>query len=151
MSRIARALRTATQVDPRATFPAVDASGAYDHVSRAAMLGPASTGGVALPLLPYGSQFYAIQSVYTWVDAHQRNHDILHCEGAEQGDPLMPGYSVAKRFSARSRQACAKVKLCFAYLNDIYIVALPERIRELCSAVEDALTRCGTTRVSNSM
>eukprot|EP00439_Symbiodinium_sp_Y106_P075626 s1173_g15.t1 len=101
MSRIARALRTATQVDPRATFPAVDASGAYDHVSRAAMLGPASTGGVALPLLPYGSQFYAIQSVYTWVDAHQRNHDILHCEGAEQGDPLMPGYSVAKRFSAR--------------------------------------------------
>ena len=34
----ARVLKVATEIDPRATIPSVDAAGAYDHVSRGAML-----------------------------------------------------------------------------------------------------------------
>ena len=40
-----RVLRAATEVDPRATIRSVDAVGAYDHVSRQAML----AGGPACP------------------------------------------------------------------------------------------------------
>jgi len=67
---------TATEVDPRATILAVDAAGAYDHVACAAML-EALRERAELHPLPYVRQVYATQSVYTWVDAQERTHDIL--------------------------------------------------------------------------
>jgi len=105
------------------------------------MLGALQERAELQPLLPYVRQFYAAQSLYTWVDAQGRSHDILQGEGGEQGDPLMPGlYSLAGHEALRSVQARLRDgEAVFAYLDDIYVVALPERIRELYSAVEDAL------------
>ena len=40
---LTRVLRTAVEVDPRATILSVDAIGAFDHVSRQAMLGALSS------------------------------------------------------------------------------------------------------------
>ena len=131
-------LKVATELDPRATVFSVDAAGAYDHVSRGAMLEALH----ARPelQLPYGRQFYATPSSYTWVDASGTFHTISQGEGGEQGDPVMPGlYSLAAHAALQEVQAGLRDgEAVFAFLDDVYVVALPDRVRELYAAVEAA-------------
>ena len=49
---LARTLRLATEADPRATLLSVDGVGAYDHVSRQAMLTAVATNPTTAALLP---------------------------------------------------------------------------------------------------
>ena len=63
---VCRLLRAATEACPRATVLSVDAVGAFDHVSRAAMLGALHARPQLQPLLPFARQFYAAPSTYTW-------------------------------------------------------------------------------------
>ena len=156
---VARVLRAATEVNPRTTVLSVDAVGAYDHVSRGAMLGAVLERPALQPLLPYVRQFYATVSTYVWTDSHGRVHDIAQGEGGEQGDPLMPAlYSLAQHGALQEVQAqLLDGEAVFAYLDDIYVVAAPERIMELYDAVDRALwerarvqLNRGKTRIWNS-
>ena len=66
---LARAARAATELDTRTTVLSIDGVGAYDHISRACMLGgPKRTPGLT-GLLPCVAQFYAEPSTYVFYDA----------------------------------------------------------------------------------
>ena len=67
---LARARRVAAEVGPRATVLSVDAAGAgaFEHVSRAAMLAALHAQPMLQPLLPYARQFYTTASRYVWTD-----------------------------------------------------------------------------------
>ena len=58
-------LHTATELDPRATVLSIDAVGAYDHVSRQAMLEGLRSRPALVPLLPFARQFYGSASFFT--------------------------------------------------------------------------------------
>ncbi|CAE7383212.1 unnamed protein product, partial [Symbiodinium pilosum] len=140
-------------VDPRMTVLSVDAAGAYDHVSRGAMLRALH----ARPdhsdlqaLLPYARWSYATASSYTCAIARGECHAIVQAEGGEQGDPLLPGlYSLAAHPALHDVQACLREReAVFAYLDDTYFVAAPKRIRELYAIVEDALWRHARVRLN---
>ena len=87
---VSRLLRAATEACPRATVLSVDAVGAFDHVSRDAMLGGLLARRELHPFSsPSLGDFYSSPSVYTWWDDDSRPRDVSQGEG-EQGDPLMP-------------------------------------------------------------
>ena len=128
---VSRLLRAATEACPRATILSVDAVGAFDHVSRGAMLGALLARRELHPLLPFARQFYSSPSVYTWCDDDGCLHEVSQGEGGEQGDPLMPAfYALAQHDAICDLQRQLRDgEAVFAFLDDIYIVALPERIR----------------------
>ena len=144
-------LRAATEIDPRATMLSVDAVGAFDHVSREAMLGALLCHPDLRPLVPFARQFYGTPSSYTWTES----------EGGEQEDPLMPAlYALAQQPALCEVQA----QLCdgeaiFAFLDDTYVVGPPpDRERPLYDAFRAALWRHarvelsrGKTRVWNAV
>ena len=79
----------------RATILSVDAVGAFDHVSRGAMLGARHARRELHPLLPFARQFYSSPSVYTWWDNDGCAHDGSQGAGGEQGDPLKCPHSTS--------------------------------------------------------
>ena len=83
-------LRIATDADPLATVLSIDGVGAYDHVSREAMLSKLSRLPSASALLPFVRLSYGEASCYSWVDDQGEQHNIVQGDGREQGDPLMP-------------------------------------------------------------
>ena len=137
-------LKVATKIDPRATILSVDAAGAYDHVSRGAMLEALHARPELQPLLPSARQFYATPSSCTWVDASGTSHTVTQGEGGEQGDPLMPGlYSLVAHPALHAVHAGLRDgEAVFAFLGDVYIVASPERVRELYAADARAARPC---------
>ena len=80
----------AWETRPRCTIMSVDGVGAFDLVSRNAML----RGLMSLPsggrLLPFVRMFCGQPSVFLWEDETGEVHHIQQGEGGEQGDPLMP-------------------------------------------------------------
>ena len=103
---VSRLLRAAAEADPRATILSVDAVGAFDHVSRQAMLGALAANPALQSLLPYARQFYAEPSSYNWYDDAGVAHEVLQAEGGEQGDPLMPAlHSLAQHPALADTQA----------------------------------------------
>ena len=74
----------------QSTIISVDGIGAYDTISRNAMLRGLRhmEGGEAV--LPFVLQFYGAPSTYLWEDSDGVVHEILHGEGGEQGDALVP-------------------------------------------------------------
>jgi len=65
---LVRHLRAATELDPRATILSVDGVGAYDHVSRHAMLAAIAANPDTAPLLPMLRGLYGTPSTYLWYD-----------------------------------------------------------------------------------
>ena len=122
---LARVLRAATELDPRATVLSVDAVGAFDHVSREAMLSALLRHPDLRPLVPFARQFYLTPSSYTWTDDSGRSHVIGQGEGGEQGDPLMPAlYALAQQPAFCEVQAQLRDgEAIFAFLDDTYVVA----------------------------
>ena len=152
-------LRAATEASPRATILSVDAVGAFDHVSRRAMLRGLLERPALRPLLPYARQFYAESSSYTWYDDAGHGHRIQQGEGGEQGDPLMPAlYALAQHPALAELQGqLLPGEAVFAFLDDIYVVAEPERVRPLLDALSAALweharvrLHAGKTRIWNA-
>ena len=152
-------LRAATELDPRATVLSVDAVGAFDYVSREAMLSALLRHPDLRPLVPFARQFYSTPSSYTWTDDSGCSHVIAQGEGGEQGDPLMPAlYALAQQPALCEVQAQLRHgKAIFAFLDDTYVVAPPDRVRTLYDAFRAALWRHarvelnrGKTRVWNT-
>ena len=138
---VSRLLRAATEMCPRATILSVDTVGAFDHVSRGAMLGAPLARRELHSLLPFARQFYSSPSVYTWCDDDGCPHEVIQGEGGEQGDPLMPAfYALAQHDALCDLQGQLRDgEAVFAFLDDMYIVALPERTRALYDALSNAL------------
>ena len=83
-------LQYLTQTSPAMTVLSVDGVGAYDHVSRLAMLQALRDTPDACRVLPYVRLWYSTPSTYVWIDGNNCPHRVTQAEGGEQGDPLMP-------------------------------------------------------------
>ena len=87
---VAHALQVLTEMDPQTTIVSIDGVGAFDSISRKAML-------EALMAMPRGSAalrlFYGQPSRYVWEDDSGNIHHILQGEGGEQGTPSCPSSS----------------------------------------------------------
>ena len=111
------------------------------------------------PLLPFARQFYGSRSLYTWLDADGCEHDIAQGEGGEQGDPLMPAlYSLAVHPALEASAAQLRDgEAVFAFLDDTYVVAPPERVAAVHATLQEALwnhariqLNAGKTRIWNA-
>ena len=118
---VAHAMQALTDFEPDATLLSIDGIGAFDLISRNAMLqGLANVegGGRAVPFV---SQFYASPSTYIWQDEFGETFEIKQGEGGEQGDPLMPAlFSVGQHPALVEVQNSLKLgERMFAFLDDI--------------------------------
>ena len=130
---IAHALQALTDLSERATVLSIDGIGAFDLISRGAMLeGLRSVPGGA-SVLPFVLLFYGNPSSYLWDEDDGTTHEIRQGEGGEQGDPLMPMlYALGQHRAllAVQSQLLPNERL-MAFLDDVYVVSEPERIGEL--------------------
>ena len=135
---VGHAVRVATDQNTEATVLSIDGVGAHDHVLRSSMMKLRDTPSLQ-GLLPFVRAVCSRPSCYKWRDSSGTCHDIHQHEGGEQGDPLMP-----LLFSLAIHDALQRVKeglfpgeLLFAFLDDVYVVCSPNRVR----AVFDMLAR----------
>ena len=85
---MAHILQAVTEMDELATVVSVDGLGAFDLVSRKAMLQGLMAVEGGPQLLPFVRIFCG--PVFLWEDEVGEVHQIHQGEGGEQGDPLMP-------------------------------------------------------------
>ena len=133
-------LRAATDSDAAATVLSVDGIGAYDHVSRSAMLERLIRMPKARAILLFVRLSYGQPSTYSWWDQNGVKRAVSQAEGGEQGDPLMPllfsiGIQGALEEVAGTLEAGEQ--LC-AFLDDIFVLCQPHRVKTL----NDELARC---------
>ena len=140
---LAHALQAATAADPDATILSVDGVGAYDAVSRLAMLRGLSRVPGAGACFPFVRQFYTAPSRFVWHDAAGRPHAIDQAEGGEQGDPLMPAlYALGQHPALVELQRHLRPgELVFAYLDDIYAIVPSARARVVFDQLSQHLFR----------
>ena len=126
---------------------AIDGIGAFDLVSRGAML--QGLLDVSPPAVPFVRQFYGTPSRYLWEDAEGLVHDIDQGEGGEQGDPMMPLlFSLGQHpaLCAVQRQL-QRDELIFAFLDDIYVKTSPARVSQMYVILQQELWRHARIRV----
>ena len=82
--------RAATDSDAAATVLSVDGIGAFDLISRSAMLEILRRMPKARAILPCVRLSYGHPSTYSWWDQNGVRRAVSQAEGGEQGDPLMP-------------------------------------------------------------
>ena len=97
--------------------------------------------GVDEGVVPCVSIFYSSPSAYLWDDSEGTTHTIVQGEGGEQEDPLIPflfsrGQHAALVFV---QQQLIDGEHLFAYLDDIYVVSEPGRVRTVIMLLENAL------------
>ena len=126
--------------------------GAYDHLFRGAMLSKLLSEPALHGLLPFVRAMYSEESHYTWRDDSENLHDIVQCEGGEQGDPLMP-----LLFSLGIHDALSEAKNMMgeeehllAFLDDVFIVSEPDNtLGDELSTRAGIHLHAGKTRVWN--
>ena len=156
---VIHALTAATQANPTHTVLSVDGIGAYDTISRESMLRGLMTVPTANRSLPFVRTFYCQPSQYVWHDDQGRHHLISQAEGGEQGDPLMPAlFSLGQSTALQAiHSQLHPTETLLAYLDDIYAVVAPDRVRTVYDVMANELrthTRIqlnsGKTRVWNA-
>ena len=132
---LAAMLRAAVDSDPRATVVSLDGRSAYDTISRATIL--AKLRDAVPSLLPFARAMYARTSTYLWWDDAGRRHEIAQAGGVEQGDPLVPGlYALGQHDSLVAASASLRAgEYLAAFLDDLYVVTVPERAAPLLRVV----------------
>ena len=73
---IAHSLQALTDLDPRATVLSIDGIGAFDIISRGAMLDGLRSVAGGDSVLPFVVQFYGNPSSYLWDDDDGETHEI---------------------------------------------------------------------------
>ena len=138
---IAHALQAITDLDASATIMSVDGIGAFDLISRRALLDGLRSVSGGESVLPFVMQFYGCSSSYLWDDDEGITHEIRHGEGGEQGDPMMP-----MLYALGQHQALAAVQTrlrpgehLVAFHDDTYVVSQPERSCEIHGILRAAL------------
>ena len=116
--------------DLEATVLSVDGIGAFDLVSRAAMLRGLSGVEGGEEATPFVRMFFGEPSVYFWEHDHGVVHNIHQAGHGEQGDALMPLLFALGQHSALVAVQGQLVpgKRLMAFLDDIFVVTRPERI-----------------------
>ena len=156
---IVHALAAAADLHPDNTILSVDGIGAYDTISRSSMLQGLHDVDGANTCLPFVRQFYGRASQYVWHDSTGQPHIIHQAEGGEQGDPLMPAlFALGQRAALQAVQRRLRPdELLLAYLDDIYAVATPDRVRPIYDLLAHELythshiqLNSGKTRVWNT-
>ena len=132
-----------TQLNPRQTVVSVDGVGAFDLVSRNAMLqGLGNMTGGAQVLL-FVRLFYSDPSTYVWENEFGEPQMIPQGEGGEQGDPLMPLLFSLGQHAALSAVASRleKGERLFAFLDDLYVLCDPTRVLDVYAILQQELSR----------
>ena len=127
---VAHALQSMCEADPHSTVLSIYGIGAFDLVSRTAMLRGLCRVPDGPDTLPFVRMFYGQASVYLWEDDEGIVHDIHQGEGGEQGDALMPLlFSLGQHPALQAVQAqLLPGETVFAYLDDVYVTTTPARV-----------------------
>ena len=138
---VAHILQTLTDVDERATIVSIDGIGAYDLISRNAMLQGLLMMEDGDRVLPFVRCFYGSPSTYMWEDEMGVSQDIPQGEGGEQGDPLMPMLFALGQHRAlvAIQERLWEGECVFAFLDDIYVVCSPERVTDIYAIIQQEL------------
>ena len=156
---LAHSLQLETDTDPSCTVLSVDGIGAFDFVSRQAMLSELRHTPEASAMLPFVRLFYGAPSSFVWTDDEVVSHLVSQGEGGEQGDPLMPAsFALALAPALRSfQEELHPGEHVRAFLDDIYVTTSPARTASVLSRLEHHLfaslhirLHAGKTRVWNS-
>ena len=147
--RIAHIIQVLTESNPRSTVLSIDGVGAYDSISRKAMLEALVRMPGGSQILPFVRLFYGRPSQYLWEDNEEVVHRIAQGEGGEQGDALMP-----LLFSLGQHAALEAVKarmldgeVLLAFLDDVYVITTPERVGDVYVALQEELYRHARIRI----
>ena len=84
---------------------------------------------------------YAQPSTYSWFNDEGERKVVTQAEGGEQGDPLMPllfSIGIQGALEQVARSLGPGEHLC-AFLDDIYMVCEPDRVRPLYDLLGAAL------------
>ena len=136
---IAHAIQALTDLDPTATVVSIDGIGAFDVVSRRAMLEGLQTVEGGDSALPFVLQFYGSGSSLPWEDQEGTVHTCKLRRG-EQGDPLMPALSLGQHPALQAVQAqLHDGERLFAVLDDVYVVCSPPRVNAIYGFLQHAL------------
>ena len=146
---VAHAIQSLTDLDSRATVMSIDGISAFDMISRAAMLDGLHQVRGGDKALPFVLQFYSEPSQYFWTDDCGDTHVIHQGEGGEQGDALMPMlYALGQHGALLSLQDfLLPHEHLFAYLDDIYVVCLPDRVGPIFKHLQEALDQYARIQV----
>ena len=137
--------RAATDLNPHSCVLSIDGIGAFDHIKRASMLSKLASLPTASAILPFVRLSYSQPTQYVWTDDDGRDHEIAQGEGGEQGDPLMPllfALGIHDALQAVSAHLRPGEDLA-AFLDDVYVLCPPERVRTIYDALEAALADAG--------
>ena len=97
------AAQALTDAAPEATVLSIDGIGAFDLISRAAMLTALKAAPGCDRALPFVRQFYGRPSSYIWEDGGT-THEIRQGEGVNRETPLMPArFALGPAPSSRRR------------------------------------------------
>ena len=155
---VSHILQTLVESDADATIVSIDGIGAFDLVSRNAMLRGLKEMDTGDRVLPFVRRFYGQPSLHIWEDEVGDVQDIPQGEGGDQGDPLMPLlFSLAMHPSlVRTGDLLREGEKLFAFLDDLYLICKPERVLEVFRLIENALwihsrisVHCGKTQLWN--
>ena len=147
---IAHALQALTEANPEATILSVDGIGAFDLVSRGAML--QGLCDVSPSAVLFVRQFHGSPSRYLWEDDCGEVHDIIdQREGGEQGDPLMPMFfSLGQHNALRAVQArTARWRTHFRVFSMMFTSSVPQRGCQ--PSTPSCRKSCGDTRGCESI
>ena len=153
---IAHVAQALTDMDDHATLLSVDGIGAFDLVSRGAMMSGLLEVKGGASALPFVRQFYGSPSTYLWDDDNGVTHEIAQGEGGEQGDALMPllfSFGLHRSLCAVSDRLLPTERL-LAFLDDLHVICSPERVPRLsCSPrrVVGSFSNSDTSREDPSM
>ena len=155
---IAHVAQALTDMDDHATLLSVDGIGAFDLVSRGAMMSGLLEVKGGASALPFVRQFYGSPSTYLWDDDNGVTHEIAQGEGGEQGDALMPllfSFGLHRSLCAVSDRLLPTERL-LAFLDDLYVICSPDRVSHVCRVLQEELwvpsriqTHHGKTQVWN--
>ena len=83
-------------------------------------------------------------SLFWWVDEFGQRRQIPQQEGGEQGDPLILFCLAVHNALGEVQAELLPGERLFAYLDDVYVLCLPERCRKIYNLLADKLqTRAG--------
>ena len=119
----------------------IDGVGAFDLISRNAMLQALLEIDGGDQIMPFVKQLYGRPSTHLWEDEMGEVHEIAQGEGGEQGDPLMP---LLFSLGQHAALVAANARLedgerLFAYHDDIYVICSPRRVLEVHRVLQEEL------------
>ena len=144
---IAHALQAITDLDDRATVLSIDGIGAFDLISRGAMLDGLRSVAGGDSALPFDLQFYGNPSSYLW-ENDRETHETMQGEGGEQGVPLMPCSTVWGNTTFRSVQSqLPPDERLLVFHDNIHVVSQPERTVEIHDILREDLCGCSRNQI----